>query len=361
VGRVWYSVRQGAVVTSAAPIAEQQQPRRLPVLSVTSANRYRSCPRAYYFANVVRRIPRRVDENRRFGTLLHVGLEAWWRAYALGRLSTVSPLDAALDAMRTSTSPDLYEHARAEVLMRGYDARWNDEPLRVVYLDPQTAGVEVEFEGDLRNPTTSGVSRTFRRGGRIDAIVRAPDGQVYVMEHKSSGEDISAGSEYWQRLTLDLQCSAYMQGARDLGLRPAGVIYDVVGKPDMRPLKATPIESRKYTKATAKEPSRLYSNQREHDETPEEHGARLADRILETPEKFYQRAYVVRTQQEELESAWSFWATSVQIRESMSANLWPQHDKSCRQYGRLCDYFAVCTKQTTIDDDWHYKTKEKQG
>lgn len=346
-------------MTSVAPIAEQQ-PRRLPVLSVTSANRYRSCPRSYYFANVLRRIPRRVDENRRFGTLLHVGLEAWWRAHALGRLSTVTPLDAAFDAMRVSANPDPYELVRAEVLMRGYDARWSAEPLEVVWLDPQTAGVEVEFEGELRNPATSGVSRTFRRGGRIDAIVRAPDGQVYVMEHKSSGEDISAGSEYWQRLTLDLQCSAYMQGARDLGLRPAGVIYDVVGKPDMRPLKATPVESRKYTEATAKEPSRLYAGQRECDETPEEHGARLAERILEAPHKFYQRAYVVRTAQEELESAWSFWATSVQIRESMASGMWPQHEKSCRQYGRLCDYFSVCTKQAMIDDDFVFKTKERQ-
>jgi RecB family exonuclease len=334
----------------------EQQPRRLPILSVTSANRYRSCPRSYYFANVLRRIPRHIDENRRFGTLLHVGLEAWWRAYALGMFSTMAPLDAALEAMRTSKAPDPYDLARAEVLMRGYDARWGLEQLEVVYLDPQTAGVEVEFEGDLRNPATSGVSRTFRRGGRIDAIVRAPDGQVYVMEHKSSSEDISAGSEYWQRLTLDLQCSAYMQGARDLGLRPAGVIYDVVGKPDMRPLRATPVESRKYVKKTGS----LYANQREHDETPEEHGARLAERIAETPEKFYQRAYIVRTEQELCESAWSLWATSVQIRESMAANLWPQHDKSCRQYGRLCDYFAVCTKQASIDDDFRYKTKEKQ-
>lgn len=342
-------------MTSAAP-DPTAQPRRLPVLSVTSANRYRSCPRSYYFANVLRRIPRYVDENRRFGTLLHVGLEAWWRAYALGRMSVITPLHAALTAMRTSPSPDPCELARAEVLMRGYDARWGTEPLEVVWIDPQTAGVEVEFEGDLRNPMTSGVSRTFRRGGRIDAIVRAPDGQVYVMEHKSSSEDIGPGSEYWQRLTLDLQCSAYMEGARDLGLRPAGVIYDVAGKPDMRPLKATPIESRKYVKATGA----LYANQRERDETPEEHGARLAERILEAPHRYYQRAYVVRTAEEERESAWSLWATSVQIRESMAAGLWPQHDKSCRQYGRLCDYFMVCTKQADINDDFRFKTKERQ-
>lgn len=344
---------------STAPASDVVQPRRLPVLSVTSANRYRSCPRSYYFANVLRRIPRYVDENRRFGTLLHVGLEAWWRALALGQRSTVSPLDAAYEAMRTSKNPDPYELARAEVLVRGYDSLWSLEPLEVVHLDPQTAGVEVEFSGDLRNPMTSGVSRTFRRGGRIDAIIRKPDGCVYVMEHKSSGEDISIGSEYWRRLALDLQCSAYINGARDLGLEPSGVIYDVVGKPNIRPLQATAIEVRKYTKATAKEPSRLYANQRESDETPEEHGQRLAAKIFEEPHKFYQRREIVRNAYEERNSAWSFWATSVQIRESLAANLWPQHDKSCNQYGRLCDYFMVCTEQARIDDDFRFKTKER--
>lgn len=99
-------------MTTAAPIVELQ-PRRLPVLSVTSANRYRSCPRSYYFANVLRRLPRYIDENRRFGTLLHVGLEAWWRSYALGRLSAMSPLEAAYLAMRNSVNQDPYDLARA--------------------------------------------------------------------------------------------------------------------------------------------------------------------------------------------------------------------------------------------------------
>ena len=348
------------MIDSAAHTTEPvAQPRRLPILSVTRANRYRGCPRADYYNSVLRRIPRYVDENRRFGSLLHLGLEAWWRAFALGALSAMSPLEAAYLAMRTSANPDPYELARAEALMYGYDGWWAAEPLEVVWLDPQTAGVEVEFEGDLRNPASSGVSRTFRRGGRIDAIVRRPDGRVYVMEHKSSSEDISKGSEYYQRLLLDLQCSAYMFGARDLGLEPAGVIYDVVRKPDLRPLMATPVEQRKYTKATAKESSRLYASQREHSETPEEHGQRLAAQIAETPWKFYQRHDVTRSEQDLRESMWSLWGTSLQIRESMAASIWPQHDKSCKQYGRLCDYFSVCTGQSKIDDDFRFKNKEK--
>jgi hypothetical protein len=346
-----------AAVNEATP-TEQTAPRRLPILSVSRANRYRACPRSDYFASVVRRVPRRVVDDRRFGTLFHVGLDPWWRALALdpsflGR----SPLEAAIDAVRAAPNSDPYEVAKAEVLLTGYDARWANEGLVVVWLDGEPA-VEVDFEGDLRNPQSTGISRTFRRGGKIDAIVRAPNGDVYVMEHKTSSEDIGPGSVYYQRLTLDPQCSMYMNGARDLGLQPAGVIYDVIGKPGLKPLKATPVEQRKYTKATAKEPSRLYSNQREYDETPAEYGARIALAIAEEPHAYYQRAYVVRSAEEEREAAWDLWQTALQIRESAANDVWPRNPKSCEQYRRLCDYFGVCTGQQRIDDDFHFRTKE---
>jgi hypothetical protein len=328
-------------------------------LSVSRANRYRACPKSDYYAAVLRRVPRRIDDNRRFGTLFHRGLEAWWRSYAAGpQFAADEPLGHALYAIGAPDAADPFELVKAEVLLRGYDARWLNEGLEVVVVNGVPA-VEIAFEGDLRNPQTSGVSRTFRRGGKIDAIVRAPNGEIYVMEHKTSAEDIGPGSVYYQRLTLDPQCSMYMQGARDLGLTPAGVIYDVIGKPGQLPLKATALDARKYTKPTAKEPSRLYANQREHDETPAEYGARIALAIAEDPHAYYQRAYVPRSAEEEREAAWDLWQTSQQMRDSITNDVWPRNPKNCEQYRRLCDYFHVCTKQARIDDDFHYRTKER--
>jgi hypothetical protein len=53
---------------------------------------------------------------------------------------------------------------------------------------------------------------------------------------------------------MDGQVSTYFDGAASLGLDVAGCIYDVIGKPGIRPLQATPVEARKYTKPTKAEP-----------------------------------------------------------------------------------------------------------
>jgi hypothetical protein len=344
--------------------------RRLPVLSVTSAGRYRACPRSYFYANRLGRRARRADDNRRFGTLFHDGQEAYWRWLKEYQFDSEGALGAALAAIRKNTDADPFERIKAEVLMGGYNFRWSSEPLTVLW-------VEKEFESDLKNPLTSGVSRTFRKGGKMDVIVQTPDHQIFVMEHKTSSEDITDGSHYWSRLTLDSQISMYLDGARTLGYDPAGCVYDVIGKPNMKPLKATPQDKRKYTKPSKKEPeSRLYAGQRETDETPEEYGQRLLDHLVgksvqtddceassEASEshrfdKYFRRAKIVRLESEEQEAAFNFWGTAVQIRESIASGIWPKNDKSCFQYRKPCDYFPVCSKQTTIDNDVLYVTKE---
>lgn len=342
--------------------------RKLPVLAVTSANRYKGCPRAYFYANVLKRRIRKKDENLRFGTLFHKGLEAWW----LGRKNWSSSPDwwirAAIAVVNADTGSDAYERVKANVLLHGYHTRWAAEEFEVL-------GVEVPFEGELRNPLTSGVSRTFLLGGKIDAIIRNPQGQVWLVEHKTSAEDISDGSLYWQRLTLDSQVSTYLAGARFLGHDPYGCLYDVIGKPAMKPLKATSLDQREYTKPTKKNPiPRLYARCRENDETAEEYGMRIMRHIAGDSEpgeaeeeaapprfeQYYRRAYIVRSADEERDAAFNMWGTAGQIRESISSGIFPRNEKSCEQYRRLCDYFPVCTRQTGIDDETRYIDRDQQ-
>src|SRR3990167_5857191 len=140
-------------------------------------------------------------------------------------------------ALDTMTALDSFELGRARALLCGYDARWLDEAI-------ETLAVEREFTVPLINPPTGAPSRTFVLSGKIDAIARFADGRTVIVEHKTSSEDISPGSEYWRRLTLDTQISAYYLGARSLGFEVDGCLYDVLGKPALRPLKATPPEAR---------------------------------------------------------------------------------------------------------------------
>jgi len=320
---------------SSTPVAAPTR-RALQVLTNSQLKTYRSCAVEHHYRYELGYKPLGDDpEALRFGSLFHLGLEAWWRAYATPDLQ----LSAALDAIRPHAVDD-YDLARAGVLMQAYDARWHDS------LDVEILGVELEFRADLKNPATGAKSKTFGLGGKLDALVlNLSDGRVYIVEHKTSGEDISAGSTYWKRLQLDSQISTYFAGARAHGIEIAGCLYDVIGKPRHAPLRATAPEARKYTKAGA-----LYANQRDVDETPDEFRLRLTEEVLTNVDKYFQRGFVVRLPEEETEAAHDAWQTAILIRDGQRSGIRARNVQSCERYGRMCSFFPVCTRQASLED-----------
>lgn len=270
----------------------------------------------------------------RFGTLFHRGQEPWWLAW---KSCGEERLALALQAVAGEADP--FDLVRAEELLRGYHFRWAAEPYEVL-------AVEVPFETELRNPISGASSRTWRLAGKIDAIVRdTRDGRILVVEHKTSSEDISPGSEYWRRLRMDGQVSVYYEGARSLGFDVAGCLYDVIHKPTIRPLLATPEESRKY-----KKDGTLYAAQRDQDETPEEFRARLVESIAEKPEAYFARGEVVRLEAEMSDALFDIWQLGQQIRESELADRAPRNPDACVRFGRTCPFFGVCTGTESLDD-----------
>lgn len=318
--------------------------RPLQLVTNSQLRTFRRCAVEHHYAYELGFRPRASsDEALRFGSLLHVGLEAWWRAWQCPG----EQLDAALEAVAPLALDD-YDLARVTALLQGYDARWSQSD------EVTVLGVELEFRLPMLNPATGAASKTFELGGKLDAlVVNHGDGLVYVVEHKSSAEDIGPGSAYWQRLQLDSQVSTYVEAARTLGHDVAGCLYDVVGKPGLRPHRATPIESRKYTKD-----GRLYANQRAEDETADDFYARLVEHVADNPERIYQRGIVVRTADEARAAAFDAWLTARQMRELQLANARPRNVASCERYGRLCPYFRVCTGQAALDDGLQFERLE---
>ncbi len=318
-------------------MAAELQKLRLPVLTNSAMRVFRRCAREYSYAYEHGYRPlAESDETLRFGTLMHSALEAWWLA-GEGR-----QLDAAIEALRPLAA-DEYDLVRAGVLMQGYDARWASEQLDVI-------AVERQFRAPLVNPETGAASRTFELAGKLDAIVRDQrDGLVKLVEHKTTARDIGVGSLYWKQLTLDAQVSLYFAGAKASGHEIAECIYDVIGKPALRPHKATPEESRKYTKD-----GRLYANQRAVDETPDEFRARLTAHVAKNPDRYYQRGTVVRLEQEELDAAYDTWSIARLIREAQLADRWPRNVDACERFGRMCAYWPVCSGEASIDDETRY-------
>lgn len=175
---------------------------------------------------------------------------------------------------------------------------------------------------------------------------------VFIVEHKTTSEDISPGADYWKRLRLDTQVSTYHVGARALGFMPDECLYDVVRKPQIRPLKATPEESRKYTKD-----GRLYAAQRAADETSEEFRIRLRENIAESPDKYYGRGHIPRLEEDERDAAYDAWQTAKNIREAELSSRWPRNPDACVRFGRTCDFFPVCTRESSVMDGTRFVKK----
>jgi hypothetical protein len=176
---------------------------------------------------------------------------------------------------------------------------------------------------------------------------------IAVVERKTTSEDITPGSSYWLRLVLDVQLSAYLDGAESLGVKPDVLLYDVIRKGTLRPFLATPVESRKYTKE-----GHLYANQRAEDETPEEYGKRVLGSLLGAPEKHYQRQTIVRLLKERSDAKLDVWHTAQSIREARRLNMFPRNPDACSQWGRLCDYFPICSGTSRADDELMFRRGE---
>lgn len=261
-----------------------------------------------------------------FGRLVHLMLEAWWLATRAG-LAGAPRVAEAFAAVPGDADP--FDAARARAMLYGYEAHWGAE----LY---QVAAVEAQFETDLVNPETGKPSRTWRLGGKIDLLLAGPP---RLMEHKTSSEDISPGSTYWKKLRMDGQVSAYFAGARALGHDVRECIYDVLGKPGLKPYQV--------------------SSKRAVPETPEEFEARCMAAIGEEPGRYYQRGSVVRLEQEMDDALFDIWQTAQQLREAERLGRFPRNPDACEKWGRVCPYFGVCSGEASLEDASQFRRLEQ--
>lgn len=288
---------------------------------------YRRCARLEKLKYVDGWRPVRESEALLFGSLWHVGMEAWWQAPGGERLA------AALAAV-ADRAADPYIQAKVDVLLEGYDAHWTGQQL-------ETVAVEAAFRAPLINPDTMASSRTFELAGKVDGVVIVRDGSVYdgqtfVLEHKTTSEAIDPAADYWPKLQMDHQLSAYTIGAESLGYQIAGALYDVLSKPMQRPLTATPEDKRKYTKD-----GKLYAGQRETDETSDEYRARLRDVVFADLDGHFARRLVPRTESQIREFMVDAWTQGRTMHEGHLAGRAPRNPESCNLFGR-CPFWSVC-------------------
>jgi hypothetical protein len=372
---------------------------------------FRRCRRLHHLRYEKLRRPLVAAKPLGVGSLGHAALEEWWRWWlpseAGGKRFEV-PLDAALAAIRArvaerresdgEVSP--FDVGAIRALIVGYDARWFDacaDELDVI-------AVEAPFACPLVNPDTGRASQTYRKAGKIDVVLRRrSDGALGFGEHKTTSSSIAPDSSYWPRLRMESQVSTYYDGLRSIGYDARFCLYDVLAKPKLEPLKATPDDARKYTQGVgckacggkkavrgsgdvvvdaeaeagivpalhetravcgdcggsgwkAGEEPRLYANQRDRDEDVAEYEQRVAASIAEDPNAYYQRMEVVRLDGEIREHLWDMWQTTKSLHETRLSGRHARNPDACFNYGRACEYFEVCSGGASIDDDEKFRT-----
>ena len=308
----------------------------LPVITVSEQKTFHRCQREHLYAYRLGVRPLPVLDPLRVSALVHAGVRAWW--VAAGKNLPREEWLRAAHARIATFQEDPFDHVRAEELLTGYDARWSDPSINLL-------GVQVTFDMPLLNPATGAASRTYRAGGTISALIRTVDGAVYVVEHRTSSEDVSPGSDYWRRLRLDAKVSTLFAGARTLGHEVTGCLYDVIGRVRLQPYEATAPEARKY-----KKDGTLYANQRDQAETREEFRLRVREHIAANPERYFVRDVVARTDEDERDAAFDMWQTARSIADAERMQRFPRNDQACVRWGRTCPYFAVCSREASLDD-----------
>jgi hypothetical protein len=300
-------------------------------------------------------------------------------------------------------------------MLRAYAAVWGPSDAERYEV------VAVELPFDLPVLTAEGrVSRGRREGarreGRIDAIVREreergpdpvdaqeiaesglwaePDPKLWIVEHKSTGKP-PAEDRFYLGIDLDLQSALYFDAARELGYSPAGVLYDVIRRPDFDDPKPAPARNkdgserkapseacsacggsggREDTEVPASQSKCLmcagtgritkqvaYTNPR-HGEPAAVYEERVYQLAIERPgDFFHRRALTIEPWQIE-EAREDVRAAALEIAWRMRSGAWPRVGDRyvCGARGMVCPWIDVCGRRAAADDDRLFPLKRKK-
>jgi hypothetical protein len=268
------------------------------VLTNSSISSFKTCARKYYWRYCRELELQDTAESLTLGSEVHRFLEGFYRQEPF-------VLDTG------GLSP------KATGILEGLS-----EAYPLLYADDFTlfdvVAVEKNLDGAILNPETGRGARDFRFGGKIDALVRMKAdhygfraGDLVLLEHKTAARVDEA---YLARLELDSQIRLYsLYLERELKIPIAGVLYNIILKPGIRPKK---------------------------DETPGEFTLRMRQ-AMRQPEQ-YQRHQILIPAQQLDETERELWVMKSLIAAARKDATFPRNAQSCFNYSRQCDYYPLC-------------------
>lgn len=313
-------------------IITQPETSEKTLLTYSSLNTFRNCPRKYKNRHLDNLRPRERAEALSFGSVIHTAIELWYRSSnSESRLHDVlAYIDDAFEN-RVVDSNQMVQWHLATAMIRGYAERYATEEFEVVE-------VEKEFVGEIRNPDTGRQSQTFRIAGKVDGIVRCHDG-LYLLEHKTAS---TVDASYLDKLWTDTQIALYCYYLRELGYPIVGVIYNVLLKSRLKQGKGETQEEYevRHAELAAKNKSGKSTAKRQMPETDDEFQSRLTE-WYSRPDAFH-REFIYLSEDRLAMLQDEVWEITQQYLDARRRGKWLLNTSNCFSYQRPCEYLAYC-------------------
>ena len=262
---------------------------------------FRDCRMKFWWRYVEGIVPNVEDPALSFGSLIHEALRLWHQTRDLERVCEDIRLRSLKEEDRT-------HRLKALAMIKGYAKAYPAESFEVVEL-------EKVFRGEIRNPETGCMSRSFVLSGRRDGLVR--EGGYYLFEHKTT---TALDGGYLERLWCDFQIALYTHYLQLEGFDVRGVIYNILQKPALR----------RY------EPSK----KRTEPETDEEYLARLREKMAE-PGMFHRETIVLSPAHVSMIQG-ELWDLCQSLLEARRRGSWYQNPSMCFKWNKPCPYWRLC-------------------
>lgn len=273
--------------------------------SGSSLGTFLDCPKKYEFSYIKRLSSRSYSQALGFGSLLHAFLEAHWK-----KQPDSQAVQECLRQLNTSHNEIDHDkikrdHALASVVADSWKKMWAGT-FTDLHNDKLSA-VSVEKEWAL-----TGGDRSYV--GKSDGIMfHAGYGGHFLYELKTSGS--TNRESYKHNLELNRQINGNLVAMIDAGLKPLGVIYDIVWKPALRLKK---------------------------EETEEQLSQRIAEEYKSFPFKYFERIMVFRSDKDLEDFEMDLSAQFRALRYVIEGSRFYRNTNSCEKYGKLCPYFNLC-------------------
>jgi hypothetical protein len=327
-------------------------------ISYSSISDFLRCPRYYFYRRVAKYVPVGAEGRATaFGNAFHSAQAVWWN----GRHDDdpVVRLNAARDEwMNKSGALSVEDQILGEILLTGYAVKWEDSGL-MFHMEPI---VEERVHAPLLGPSGDPVEG-LQVVAVFDVVAYDLDGNVVLIDHKTTTSQLDEGSSYWQRADLSLQVGMYYVAASDVGRTAGRFIWDAVRAPEYKMKRATPPEELQYYKRKGKfgNLGDLKPGQRLSDESPEEFAEFVTNLVLSNPESYYARHDQYQTPDQLDMVRADLYQVGMQIKIAHEGEYFPRNRglSSCFAFNRPCPYLPVCNGETSITDTRLYQVRTR--